>query len=75
MVTIDEIVEIISKTGVVEDMSKFDPCKTFKDNGVDSLDLFTILLAVEERRAVKFSNEESENLSSVLRIIELLNNR
>lgn len=75
MITVDKIVEIISTTGVVEDMKSFDPNKTFKENGVDSLDVFTILLAVEERLAVKFSNEEAENLNSVLQISELLNSR
>jgi hypothetical protein len=36
MITVEKIIEIIASTGVVKDMSKFDPDKSLNDNGIDS---------------------------------------
>lgn len=68
-----DILDVIGSTGVVHDMSKFDPEKTFQQNGVDSLDAFTIYLAVEERFDVKLSEEElltAKTAGSLLQLIE-----
>lgn len=73
MIDASEIIEIVGVSGVVEDMSKFDPEKSFKDNGVDSLDVFTVLLAIEERLEVKFTEEESANIKGVRDVLEILN--
>jgi acyl carrier protein len=75
MTDVARIVEIISSTGVVNDMTSFDANKTFKENGIDSLDVFTIFLAVEEQLGVKFSEEESGRLRSASEIVTLLNSR
>lgn len=73
MLTIEQILEAISGSGVVEDMSKFDPGKTFKENGVDSLDVFTILLAIEEKLEIQFSEEESNLIHSANDILKYKN--
>lgn len=73
MITIEQILEIISSSDVVEDMSNFDPAKTFKENGVDSLDVFTVLLAVEERFEVKFTESESDAIRTAMDILNTLN--
>jgi acyl carrier protein len=75
MVTVEKILEIVSSAGVVDDMSKFNPNKSFKENGVDSLDVFTVFLAVEEQLGVKFSEEESTSIKSASEIVALLNSR
>lgn len=75
MVTVEKIVEVISSAGVVDDMSKFDPNKSFKENGIDSLDVFTVFLAVEEQLGAKFSEEESTSVKSASEIVALLNSR
>ena len=48
------IVDLIVSTGIIFNMEKFDPKKNFKENNIDSLDLFTILLALEEELNIKF---------------------
>ena len=75
MVDAEKIVEIVSSTGVVDDMSKFDADKSFKENGIDSLDVFTVFLAVEEQLGVKFSEEDSTSVKSVSAMVDLLNSR
>lgn len=44
--TLNEVISAIIETGVVPDADTFDATKTFEDNGVDSLDTYTILLAL-----------------------------
>lgn len=73
MVEITKVLEIIATSGLVDDMSKFDPNKTFRENGVDSLDVFSIFLAVEEQLGIKFSNEEVERIDSVVQMVEAIN--
>lgn len=62
--TLDEIREIIAKTGVVPDMDAFDPEKSFEDNGVDSLDTYTILLALEEETGHSLEGVPLEKIAS-----------
>jgi acyl carrier protein len=75
MINIEKIIEIISSAGVVDDMSKFDPNKSFKENGIDSLDVFTVFLAVEEQLRVKFSEEDSTSIKSASEMVAFLNSR
>lgn len=75
MINVEKIVEIISSAGVVDDMSKFDPNKSFKENGIDSLDVFTVFLAVEEQLRVKFSEEDSTSIKSASEMVAFLNSR
>lgn len=75
MISIDKLLEIVATTGVVEDIAKFDSKKSFKDNGIDSLDVFTVFLAVEEELGVKFSEEESTTITSLEQMKELLSSR
>lgn len=75
MVRIENIIDIIGFAGVVPDMTKFDPEKTFKQNGIDSLDVFTVFLAIEENLGVHFSEEESTRIKSAREIVDCLNSR
>jgi acyl carrier protein len=72
MATIEQLTEIISETGFVDDMASFDPNASFSDNGIDSLDVMTVLLKIEESTGVEFSDKEYDafvSLSDVLNII------
>jgi acyl carrier protein len=75
MVSKEQIVKVIESTGVVSDMSKFDTARTFKENGIDSLDVFTLYLAVEEQLGVSFSEEESTRIKTVDEMVAFLNGR
>ena len=64
MVNVERILEIIKSAGLGQDLSDFDIHKTFKQNSIDSLDVLTLLLAVEEGLGVKFSDEEINKIHS-----------
>lgn len=72
MADLNDILDVIGSTGVVQDMSKFDSEKTFKENGVDSLDAFTIYLAVEEKFEVKLSEEELLTAKTAVSLLQLV---
>jgi acyl carrier protein len=73
MVELNKVIEIVEAAGVVPDMSKFDPNKTFRENDVDSLDVLNLFLAVEEQLGVKFSDEEASQINSVAMMVETIN--
>lgn len=75
MVTIEQVVEIINSTGVVEDMSKYENKKSFKENGIDSLDIFTVFLAIQERFGIEFTEEDSINIKSALEMVDSINSK
>ncbi|ADJ65678.1 MULTISPECIES: acyl carrier protein [Herbaspirillum] len=75
MVTTETIINIIKESGLAQDISAFDPEKTFKQNGIDSLDVFTVLLTIEEQLNVKFSEQESNEIRSAADIVKLINSR
>jgi len=75
MIEAKRIVDVIFLTGVIDSTETFDVNKSFKDNGIDSLDVFTIFLAIEEELGIKFSEEESLQLKSAAEIINFLNTR
>lgn len=71
----EKIIQIVASTGVVHDMVKFDPKHSFKKNNIDSLDVFTILLAIEEELDIKFDDAEVIKLNGVEDILYILNSR
>lgn len=75
MTDLNKLIEILDNTGVVSDMSKYDPEKTFKENDVDSLDVMDILLAIEEKLKIKFSEDEATGINSLIDALNILKNR
>lgn len=75
MVELKKIIEFVVISGVVDDIENFDPNKTFKENGIDSLDVMSLFLAIEEGLNVKFSEEEANEISTVNQMLEALNSR
>ena len=74
-VNITEIRAIVEETNVVRDMSTLRDDMTFGDAGIDSLDVFSIFLAVEETYGIKIPDEDLDNINSIETIIEYLNTR
>lgn len=75
MVELKKVIEFVVISGVVDDIENFDPNKTFKENGIDSLDVMSLFLAIEEGLNVKFSEEEANEISTVNQMLEALNSR
>jgi acyl carrier protein len=62
--TLEDVIAAIAETGVKPDMENFDPEKTLEDNGIDSLDTYTILLALEEKTGVQLEEVDLEKVNS-----------
>ena len=69
------MIEVIASTGVVHNMEKFDPKKTFHENNIDSLDVFTILLSLEEKLEIKFDENDAKTIKGIEDILKILNLR
>jgi acyl carrier protein len=66
---------IIVINGIVGDavMNEEDYDTSFKDLGVDSLDMFNILLELEEKYEIDFPEEDVEKLNTVNLIVAFIN--
>lgn len=62
--TLDDVVAVIAETGVVPQMDNFETKKSFEENGVDSLDTYTILLALEEKTGLTLDVVPLEDINS-----------
>lgn len=62
--TLDQVIAVIAETGVKPDMNTFDPEKSFELNGIDSLDTYTVLLALEEATGVSLEEVPLEEVNS-----------
>ncbi|HXW65442.1 MAG TPA: phosphopantetheine-binding protein [Burkholderiaceae bacterium] len=75
MVELKTLSDLIAGLDVVPDMSRFDSNKSFRDNGIDSLDVMTVFLAVEENYGIKISEDESLRINSPAQLLSTINAR
>lgn len=58
------IIDALGDAGIDYDINKFSPSLSFRDNGIDSLDVMGLFLAIEEKHGVKFSATEAEAIKT-----------
>lgn len=75
MIDIEKLLKIVSATELIDDMAQFDPAKTFKENNIDSLDVMTLLLAIEEGIKVKFSEDEVAKITTLNSVLSVISQR
>ena len=64
-----QIVDEILKS-VREEAVGLDATKTLKEQGFDSLDMYSVLLGIEERFHVKVRDEDAVKLSTIQNILD-----
>lgn len=69
----DQIKEIVAKTLGVEASSLTTETSFKEDLGADSLDLFELVMALEEELGVEIPSEELENISTLGDVEKYLN--
>lgn len=70
---IDNIVQIFDNNSATVDLEALKNNISFKDSGVDSLDLMNILLEVEQEFDISIEDDEYQdinNLESLLKVVE-----
>ena len=75
MATSEDIFSIMLTNDIKIDPKTLDPLKPLSEQGLDSLDIMSILLAIEERFGIKISEEDIDEgkLSSINGIISYIN--
>lgn len=68
-VTFDNIKKVILDTGIAGDIAALEPNTTFESAGVDSLDTFNLLLAVEEEFGVQIPEERVEEFDTIAKLV------
>jgi len=58
------IFDALAHAGINYDAENFSPNQSFRDNGIDSLDVMSLFLAIEETHGVKFSATEAETIKT-----------
>jgi acyl carrier protein len=58
------IIDALRIAGIDFDVDGYAPTKSFRDNGIDSLDAMGLFLAIEEKHGVKFSTDEAGAIST-----------
>ena len=64
MPTNQRIIDALKVAGVDFDIEAFDPSKSFGGNGIDSLDVMSLFLTLEETYKVKFSEQEANSIKT-----------
>ncbi len=70
MISSEQIIQMLIKSGALTKDDGLTPESLFSDHGVDSLDIFSLLLDVQEETNVEISDEDVDGLTSVNSIIE-----
>jgi acyl carrier protein len=63
--TKSKIKEIISKAEVGADASRLRDNINLTDQGIDSMDMFTIMLAIQDHYGIQIPDEDIENLRTI----------
>lgn len=75
MATAEDIFSIMLTNDIKIDPKTLDPLEPLSEQGLDSLDMMSILLAIEERFGIKISEEDIDQgkLYSINGIISYIN--
>lgn len=75
MIQMDRLIELVASSEVLDDMSQFDPDRTFVENGIDSLDIMVVYIKLEEELGITFSNSEVSEIKSAREMLAAINVR
>lgn len=75
IITIDQVVEAIRNHGGLSEGTQIDLNAEFKSLGIDSLDVFDILMKIETITGAKIPDEDVVKLTSAAAIFEYFNSK
>lgn len=73
MITPGEIAQLITKTDIAIDPKTLVDNLSLEDQGIDSMDISTLLVAVEKSYSVKIPPEEADQLQTLQAIADYVN--
>ncbi|MEA3386221.1 MAG: acyl carrier protein [Thermodesulfobacteriota bacterium] len=69
------IIKIIKDAHISQDIDTLNHDAPLSENGVDSLDMANILLAIEEKYNIKIPDEDTDKLVSINAIAKYISNK
>lgn len=72
MISEDKIVELIKKADIQLE-TELDPKLSLSEQGIDSLDMATLYLSIEEELGVSIPEDQEEKLTSIQEIVKYVN--
>ena len=71
----EQIVSLIQDAGVSADISGIKGDMPLSDAGIDSLDMYNVFLAIEEKFAIKIPDADIDKLDTIDNIVRYLRDR
>ncbi|EDP74915.1 phosphopantetheine-binding protein [Hydrogenivirga sp. 128-5-R1-1] len=76
MVKVEDIIALIGEIESLKDKVKsLDPSASVYEQGIDSLDMLSVFLAIQEKYGIDIPDEDIPNLTSIKDIVEYINDR
>ena len=72
MVSAEQIIQMLVKSEAVTNAEELKADSLFSDHGLDSLDIFSLLLDVQEETGVEISDDDVDDLVSVNAIVDYI---
>ena len=69
----DDVLDAISDAKVVKDVAKLRDNVKLTDQGIDSLEIFNVLLLISEKYNIDIPDEDTEHLNTISEIVDYLN--
>lgn len=71
----EKFLKYLEQEEISIDVENFNIDNTFSDNGIDSLDIFAILLRIEDDLGVKVPDSELDGINTIKELIEHVNKK
>jgi acyl carrier protein len=72
--TLQDLLPMLESSGYAGSL-EIDPTKTFSDNNIDSLDVFSWLATIEEKHGVSVSDEEFVAIKTPQDLVDFISSR
>ena len=72
MISAEQIIQMLVKSEALTNADELKADSLFADHGVDSLDIFSLLLDVQEEIGVEISDDDVDGLVSVNAIVDYI---
>lgn len=74
-VTRENVLSAIREAKAVQDVTRLRDDVKLSDQGIDSLEIFNVLLVISERYNIDIPDEDTDQLNTIKQIVEYLNRR
>lgn len=74
-VTRENVLSAIQEAKAVQDVTRLRDDVKLSDQGIDSLEIFNVLLVISERYNIDIPDEDTDQLNTIKEIVEYLNRR